>query len=167
MNDNLTELLENEWYLVRHSGETPEIALHSAIYYLIRAKDGPRLVLSEEQMNWLRQAAVERFSEIILRDLHHVNSGTPIYRGISRSIINYRRFCTFCERQNIDPSRLRQQVAEALIVFLVIELAEVSEAKRLSIINCTYHELQKFAEELGVDLNSGVSDIAAFCLSNQ
>lgn len=166
MSDNLTELLENEWYLVRHSGETPEIALHSAIYYLIRAKDGPQLVLSAEHLDWLRQAAMERFSEIILRDLHHVNSGTPIYRGISRSIINYRRFCIFCERQKIDSEGLRQRVAEALVVFLVIELAEVSEGKRLSIINCTYQELQMFAEELGVDLNSGFSDIATYCLSS-
>ena len=91
--------IENEWYIVRYSGETPEIAYNSAIYYLSRAQDGPRICLDEEQIELLKKAAVDRYAEIVLRDLQHDNCTKSIYRGIGRSIINYRRFCMFCERQ--------------------------------------------------------------------
>ncbi len=162
---SLTEILEDEWYLVRHSGETPEIALHSAIYYVTRAKDGPRATLSNEQIDMLRQAAVERFSEIVLRDLQHANSCTKAYRGIRRSIINFRRFCTFCERQSVDPDEVRRQAANALQAFLATELAEVNCGKQPSLINCSHRELQLFAEELNVDLLDGFAGIEAFCQS--
>jgi hypothetical protein len=165
MSGNLAQIFEDEWYLVRYSGETPEIALHSAIYYLTRAKDGPQVSLSKNLFDQLRQAAVERFSEIVLRDLQHANSATQAYRGINRSIINYRRFCTFCQRQNVDPGELRRQTADALQTFLTIELLEAGRTKRLSIINCTYRELRTFAEELEVDLTCRFEGISALCLS--
>ncbi len=163
MSNNLNEIFEDEWYLVRHSGETPEIALHSAVYYLTRAKDGPKVTLDKEYLDTLREAAVERFSEIILRDLQHANSGKAIYRGLNRSIINYRRFCTFCLRQNVDPSKVRRQAANALRDFLATELSEVRSGKR-SIINCNYNELLNFAGELGIDLTNSMTSIADCCL---
>ena len=150
---------------MRHSGETPEIALHSALYYLTRAKDGPRATLNKEQFDMLREAAVERFLEIVLRDLQHANCCTKTYRGLRRSIINYRRFCTFCERQKMDPGGVRRQAADALQVFLTTEHAEVSSGKRPSIINCSHRELKVFAAELGVDLINKFAGIAAYCLS--
>ena len=165
MGSNLIEILEDEWYLVRHSGETPEIALHSAIYYITRAKEGPKAKLSTEQFEMLRQAAVARFSEIVLRDLQHANSNSKTYRGIHRSIINYRRFCTFCERQMVDPDEVRRHAAHALEVFLATELAEVSSGKRPSLINCSHRELRLFAEELNVDLLDKFAGIEVFCLS--
>jgi hypothetical protein len=158
------EILENEWYLVRHSGETPEIALHAALYYITRAKDGPKLTLGEDEIDMLRNAAVERFSEIVRRDLQHVHYGTPAYRGLGRSIINYRRFCIFCKRQQITPDKVRSQAAQALQIFLTTEMAEVSSGKRPTIINCSHQELQEFAEELGVDLESNFSGISVLCL---
>lgn len=164
MDRNLTELLEDEWLLVRHSGETPEIALHSSIYYLTRAKDGPHAALSQEHLDMLQKAAIERFSEIILRDLQHANSGTRIYRGLGRSIINYRRFCTFCLRWKVEPGEIRRQVMKALEVFLATEMAIVSSGKRSSMINCSLRELQFFAEELGIDLLSKFAGIEACCL---
>jgi hypothetical protein len=164
MSSDLPAMIEDEWYLVRYSGETPEIALHSAMYYLTRAKDGPRIGLTGYQADLLRQAAIDRFGEIILRDLLHANCGTPIYRGICRTIINYRRFCTFCQRQKVDPGEMRRQVAAALDVFLATELAEISRQKRPSIINCTLQDLHIFAAELGTDLTGRLAEIAEFCL---
>jgi hypothetical protein len=164
MSSNLKEILEDEWYLVRHSGETPEIALHSAVYYLTRAKDGPKATLDKEYLNTLREAAVERFSEIILRDLRHANYGTAIYRGLNRSIINYRRFCTFCLRQKVDPGEVRKQTAEALQDFLVQELSDVRSGKP-PIIDCSHRELQIFAAELGIDLTNSFVGISDCCLS--
>lgn len=164
MDRDLTEILEDEWYLVRYSGETPEIALHAAIYFLTRAKDGPRTTLDNEQLKMFRQAAVDRFAEIVLRDLQHANCSTGKYRGIRRSIINFQRFCAFCERQQVDPGQVRRQAAEVLQVFLATELAEIHSGKRPSIINCSYLELQLFAAELGVDLLDKFTGIEAFCL---
>ena len=166
MDKNLTEILENEWYLVRYSGETPEIALHATIYFLTRAKDGPHLTLDNQQLGMYRQAAETRFSEIILRDLQHSNSNTGSYRGIRRSIINFQRFSVFCERQHVDPSQVRRQVAEALQVLLATELAEIHKEQRPSILNCSLLELQLFASELGVHLLESFPGIEAFCLAS-
>lgn len=163
MSSDLPAILEDEWYLVRHSGETPEIALHAAIYYLTRAKDGPRLSLSSHHEELLRQAAIDRFREIILRDLLHVNCGTTIYRGIHRSIINYRRFCVFCRRQQVDPGGMSRQFAAALDNFLTTELTEMGRLKRPSIVNCTFADLQIFAAELGFDLPDRLAGIAECC----
>ena len=163
MTDPLQEILENEWYIVRYSGETPEIAYNSAIYQLCRAHDGPRLGLTEEQFALLKDAAVDRFTEIILRDLQHGNSTKSIYRGICRSIINYRRFCTFCSRQNLEVSQVRRQAAQALVIFLETELTELQNQNRPTIINCTYPELQSFAGELGVELGNMASALSALC----
>jgi hypothetical protein len=163
MTDNLSEVLENEWYIVRYSGETPEIAYNSAIYQLSRAKDGPRICLTDDQLMLLKNAATDRFAEIVLRDLQHANSTRSIYRGIGRSIINYRRFCTFCSRQQLNASRVRSQAAEALPVFLKTEIKQLQAVNRPTIINCTYVELQSFARELGVELDNTCTVLAELC----
>jgi hypothetical protein len=94
------ELLENEWFVVRHSGEIPEIALHSALHYLTEDLNGPRLQLSIEELHSLQEAAATRYQEIILRDLCFENHKLTIYRGIQRAIFNWYRFVAFCERQD-------------------------------------------------------------------
>lgn len=166
MNPELRELLENEWYLVRYSGETPEIALHSAIYYLTRAKDGPHLELSSEQYQWLQVAAAERFAEIILRDLIHENSTSSAYRGPLRSIINYNRYLTFCRRQGLDATAIRLRTATALRSFLDREVAEVG-SPRPSLINCSYSQLLDFAALLKIDARELPAAIATLCSTNE
>lgn len=151
-NTKFAALLEDEWYLVRNSGETPEIALHSALYYLTLSEDGPRIILNDDQIAWLRQAAVDRFCEIIIRDLQHTNYGTPCYRGISRSIVNYRRFCNFCERQKINRLLLRNVTAVALRAFLETEMEETK--RRPSIIDCSWEALHSLASDVGIDLDA-------------
>lgn len=146
---NVEELIENEWYVVRHSGETPEIALHSALYYLTRAKDGPQVTLLPEQLKELQQAAVSRFDEIIVRDLKHENANKSIYRGVERSIVNYQRYLKFCERQELD-NQLRQRVAEQFCSFLDEESAILENESSKSIINCPFDELAQFADVLDV-----------------
>jgi len=37
--------VENECYAVRHFGEIPEIALYSALHYLTKAEENPRLAV--------------------------------------------------------------------------------------------------------------------------
>ncbi len=96
------DALEDEWYGVRHSGEIPEVALCSALYYLTHDPDGPGLRLSREQKGMLVQAAEIRYQEIVLRDLQQSTRNTTGYRGIKRSIINWQRYRIFCGRQQID-----------------------------------------------------------------
>ena len=132
----MTEVIENEWFIVRYSGETPEIAYNSAIYYLSRAQDGPRINLDEKQVKTLKEAAVERYLEIVLRDLQHANCSKSIYRGIARSIVNYHRFCMFCERQQLEVDRVKSLAAAALAVFIETEIEELQRIDRPSIINC-------------------------------
>lgn len=158
-----TETFENEWFIVRYSGETPEIAYNSAIYYLSRAKDGPRLQLDEKQVGLLKNAAVDRYREIVLRDLQHANCTKSIYRGVSRSIVNYQRFCKFCERQQLDPSVIRNNAAETLLKFLETEREQLQSTNRPTIINCTYEELQNYAVLLGVELEDRYAALEKYC----
>ena len=160
---DLTEAIENEWYIVRYSGETPEIAYNSAIYYLSRAEDGPHACLDEDQVKLLKNAAVDRYTEIVLRDLQHVNCCKSIYRGVGRSLVNYRRFCLFCRRQQLEVASVRSQAAEALLVFLETEIRQLENDNRSSIINCTLQELQDYALELGVELGSWCAALEKHC----
>lgn len=157
------EAIENEWYIVRHSGETPEIAYHSAIYYLTRAATGPQLNLAESQVCRLKSAAVERYKEIVLRDLLHTNCNTSAYRGIARSIVNYGRFSLFCARQQLADPGIRKLAASALQTFLETERALVQKGRLPSIINCSYRELQDFAALLGVPWLPGYAYLERYC----
>jgi hypothetical protein len=163
MTDELFEAIENEWHIVRHSGETPEIAYNSAIYYLTRAKGGPHIHLSDQHIIWLKEAAVERYTEIVLRDLQHFNSNKSIYRGIGRSIVNYHRFCVFCSRQQLQVEKVRDLAAEALLVFLETESARLHNTTKPSIINCTYEELVSYAALLELDLGGKYEALKGHC----
>ena len=163
MSSDLKELLENEWYIVRHSGETPEIAYNSAIYFLTRAKDGPRAQLSRGQYDTLKQAAVSRYREIVLRDLLHSNIDKPIYRGVERSRVNFARFCAFCNRQQVDETGVRRQAAEALRVFLETELQQLQDGRSPSIINCSFSDLKDYAATLGVQFDVRFHILESYC----
>ncbi len=157
------ELVENEYYIVRHSGETPEIAYNSAIYFLERAKDGPVIELTPAQRQLLQTAAVDRCEEIIVRDMFHANVGTSIYRGIVRSICNYERFIKFCNRQNLDPEAVKRNVAPIYSTFLERELHNISNGDAPTVINCTFIELREFAITLGVEFPPEYQLFQAHC----
>ncbi len=60
-------LLAEEALIILHSGEIPEIAFHSSLYYLAEDPDGPKLTLAAEEIVPLQQAVSSRYREIILR----------------------------------------------------------------------------------------------------
>ena len=122
------EVLEDEWFIVRHSGEIPEIALHSALYYLTDDPDGPRLQLSGEESEYLQEAAASRYHEIIMRDLCFENRDLTIYRGVRRAICNWHRFVAFCERQDSVSNQLRVATAEAFLTLLKKALPATGKA---------------------------------------
>lgn len=164
MSSEIDELLENEWYIVRHSGETPEIAYHSALYFLTRSKQGPGLTLTTEQIGDLQNAAMDRYREIVLRDLDHTNVDTSIYRGVARSICNYRRFCTFCKRQHLDPSEVHHLAADALKRFLSLECKRYRPGTVSQSLNCTFEELRGFAKQLEVEFCTEFFALRSVCL---
>lgn len=157
------ELLENEWFTVRYSGETPEIALHSALYYLTEDSEGPGLVLAVDEINVLRQAAADRYLEIILRDLEPANRVLPIYRGVKRSIINYHRYQSFCRRQQLDGGKIIAEVAAALLLFLAREMVAAAKEQGCPAVNCSFVELNVFAQQLGLVQETLPPAIALLC----
>ena len=65
--------IAEEAFMVLHSGEIPEIALHSSLYYLTEDPEGPGLILTAADILPLKQEVVKRYQEIILRDLEPKN----------------------------------------------------------------------------------------------
>ena len=144
-------LLAEELLIVRHSGEIPEIAFHSSLYYLCEDPAGPQVTLSQQELDSLRQQVVDRYREIMLRDLDPKNRDATIYRGLRRCIFNWERLGKFCTRQEMEIEEvLRREIAEALRCFLVQEADEVRARLRQSCLNCTREELDAFAREIGV-----------------
>ncbi|WP_136796782.1 MULTISPECIES: hypothetical protein [Desulfosediminicola] len=159
----VNDFLEDEWFVVRHSGEMPEVAYHSAIFFLTRDEEGPRLALQENEHMFLKEAAAERYREIVLRDLQAENRGTPAYRGIQRSIHNYRRFKQFCAREEFDMGRFAEKVSLSLQSILKVEAQERAEGLQSSALNCTFDELSGFADELGLDQGILSEELANLC----
>lgn len=160
-------VLENEWYAVRHSGEIPEIALCSSLYYLVEDCSGPCRELSAAQNLKLVEAAELRYREIVLRDLQYANRRKRTYRGVKRSIANWYRYEKFCGRQNVDATSFRHQVAAALLVFLSEETVDVERSRHLSSINCSFDELRSFAARLGLACSMLPEGTAEICLRTE
>ncbi len=158
-------LLEEEWYLVRDSGELPETAFHSSIYYLTAHADGPQLQLNKAQRHTLFQAAALRFIEIILRDLDFAARMSPAVRGVGRAIVNYHRFSLFCKRQGEE--RWLQQHARGKLGRGLGHFVSAAQRQPGAIINCTLSELQWFAMEIGVLLPAELEEIFTFTVGEE
>ncbi|MDH3393790.1 MAG: hypothetical protein OEL66_07260 [Desulfobulbaceae bacterium] len=141
----------DEVLILRDSGEIPEIAYHTSLYYLTEDPEGPALILDARDLARLREPVLERCRWIILRDLDPGNRQKRIYRGVARSKANWQRFKDFCRRQGLDDevAPVRREVAVALVVFLERELADAASGISSSI-NCCRAELEEFASELGI-----------------
>lgn len=146
-------LLEEEAIIVRNSGEIPEIALHTSLYFLTADADGPRLCLRDEELLLLHKAALARAREIVLRDLEPRNRDLRLYRGLARSLVNWQRLQKLCGRINRQCPGFREQVARALLAFLDNELREVGAGVRSSSVNCSASDLAAYCRELDLELS--------------
>ena len=157
------EYLDNEWFVVRHSGELPEVAFHSSLHYLTEAEDGPRLSLADHHLHGLKEAAMARYCDIILRDITVENRHASIYRGVKRAIINHQRLKRFCRRQGVGMDlEFRELAAKRLTALLAVELAEHARGEQV-LINCSFHELCSFAAEVGLDAATWPAGIEGLC----
>lgn len=156
-------MLEEEWLLVRHSGEIPEVALHASLHYLGEDAEGPHLVLTQEEIEHLQQAAVARYEEIILRDLDPGNRTRSLFRGIRRANHNWYRYVRFCERIPRSVDAFQQRTAKALLDYLHLEQAELKAGTHQASINCTAEALLTFALGLGLAAASLPQGWEALC----
>lgn len=144
-------LLEEEWLLVRHSGEIPEVALHASLHYLGQDNDGPQLILSEDEIRLLQEAALTRYQEIILRDLDVTNRDLSLFRGIRRANHNWYRYVRFSEKIGCCSTAFRATAANALLDYLQTEQREVASGNRAPSINCSADALLTFVLALNID----------------
>ena len=156
-------ILEEEWLLVRHSGEIPEVALHASLHYLGEDVEGPQLILTQEELFSLQQAALARYEEIILRDLNPANRDLSLFRGIRRANHNWYRYSRFCERIGQGIDAFLAQTAKALLSYVQLELDEVRSGARQASINCTVEALQTFTLALRLDPASLPQGWEALC----
>jgi hypothetical protein len=157
-------IIEDELFLLRDSGELPEIAYHSSIYYLTEDQDGPGLVLTESEKSLLQEAALERCQKIVLRDLVPDNRGLRMYRGPRRSIYNWQRYCKFCRRTRRPVDELfRTKVAQAFINFIQQEMRDLAEGEGSSSVNCGQEDLIFFAEQVGISPDTLENGWQALC----
>jgi len=142
--------IAEEAFIVETSGEIPEVAMHSSIYYLTEDPDGPALQLDSEDILLLKQAVAKRYRAIILRDLDPGNRDKGIYRGLARCAHNWQRLLKFCAREKIAFGAYRVKTAEALQRFLLQEIADTESGIRTSSINCSSEVVENLAGSLGL-----------------
>ncbi len=158
------ELLEDEWLIVRHSGEIPEITYHSSLYFLSVDPEGPGLKLSEAEKDCLKDAALQRYHEIVLRDIQLENFHKTIYRGVKRTIYNWHRYKAFRARQNVDCNALCETAAQILIQFLEQGTKAAGKSLPQNFLNCHFDELLAFTKELKIQHEKLTPNLAQFCL---
>lgn len=143
------QLLEEELLLIHHSGELPEVALHSSLHALCESADGPGLQLAEQELRLLHEATLQQYQRILLRDLQADNRKRPIFRGLQRAICNWHRLVCFSAKMNppVPPDPL--PVAHALLGYLRVELEDLQAGCPGGTVNCTAQEFFTFAQELG------------------
>ncbi|MCF8056296.1 MAG: hypothetical protein K9K37_06620 [Desulfocapsa sp.] len=158
------ELLVDEWLIVRNSGEIPEITFHSALFYLQEDEEGPGIELTDEEVDSLKEAALARYHEIIIRDISLENYHRSIYRGVRRTIYNWQRCQAFEERKSVSCDEFCETVVRALLLFLHDGVSAAGRTLPERFINCTVGELRKLAEDLQIKPGQLPHDIARFCL---
>ena len=158
------EILADEWLIVRHSGEIPEITFHSSLYYLTEDNEGPKLSLTETELQYLKDGAVQQYQEIILRDMTIENFHKSIYRGLRRVLYNWQRYKSFLERQKIIPDSFQSVAGNALVLFIEHGMAEAGGSLPEQFINCTIKELNELIEEMGIATERISSTVWQFCV---
>ena len=158
-------LLEDEQLIIRTSGEIPEVALHGSLYYLSCDPEGPGVILSPAEVDGLAIMAIERYREIILRDLTPENRRQRIYRGLARAAVNWQRLAKFSSSRSLCVERIKREISEALIRFLDQEIDEViSKNMAPSCVNCSRETLATMARDLELSQDALPHGWQSLCL---
>lgn len=163
---DIDALIEDEWYTVRYSGEIPEVAYHGALFHLTEEQDGPRIELQNDHKELLLEAVTQRYLDITLRDLLPENKNTGAYRGIKRSFVNWQRFVLFCKRHDIEGTRHRETIGAAFVECVQHEVGLAEKEKSPAEFNCSFSELHRFAELLGLQPTAIPGSAQHYCLGD-
>lgn len=164
--DTKKQYIEEEALIVRHSGEIPEVALHGSVYFLTTDPDGPAIHLDQNDLLHLKKIVVERYCEIIRRDLDPENRDKTIYRGLARSYANWSRLTQFCNRENFQIEEIRMEMAFLLRSFLHNEAKEVFSKERKTCINLSMASLDNYRKELGLAAKNLPENVILLCPSD-
>jgi hypothetical protein len=97
------EVLREAEIIKYEGGEIPEVFFWNSYFYLTEPPPkGLGLILNEEELLVLKRAVIERYLEIIKRDLTPENIEKPFYRGIKRAIVNLGRLKNFAEKEGLE-----------------------------------------------------------------
>ena len=97
------EVLREAEIIKYEGGEVPEVFFWNSYFYLTEPPPkGLGLILNEEELLVLKRAVIERYLEIIKRDLTPENIEKPFYRGIKRAIVNLGRLKNFAEKEGLE-----------------------------------------------------------------
>jgi len=97
------EVLREAEIIKYEGGEIPEVFFWNSYFYLTEPPPkGLGLILNEEELLVLKRAVIERYLEIIKRDLTPENIEKPFYRGIKRAIVNLGRLKKFAEKEGLE-----------------------------------------------------------------
>lgn len=146
---NKEDYLADEILIIKESGEMPEVAYHSALYFLCRDEEGPQIKLNDQDLLPLKKAICHRYRTIIKRDLTPDNRDKSIYRGMARAICNWQRLKLFCNNENFDYAGIKEEIAGEVTGFLAQEEADMADGRQSSI-NCHGEDLCLFLEEMGL-----------------
>ena len=161
--DNKKNILSEEAFLILHSGEVPEVAYYGSIHYLTEDPEGPLLNIGPLDLISLKEAVVQRYRTIILRDVTPGNRDRSVYRGLKRCAANWKRLVNFSDKRGMDISSVRMEAAEALKDFLRQEIMDVSSGKRKTCINCSYSVLTELAYGLGLSRDDLPTRVKTLC----
>jgi len=162
--DNKKNILSEEAFLILHSGEVPEVAYYGSIHYLTEDPEGPLLNIGPLDLISLKEAVVQRYRTIILRDVTPGNRDRSVYRGLKRCAANWKRLVNFSDKRSIDISSIRKEVIDALKDFLSQEIMDVSSGKRKTCINCSYSVLTELACGLGLSKDDLPERVEMLCM---
>ncbi len=146
---NIEDYLADEILIIKESGEMPEVAYHSTLYFLCQDEEGPQIQLNQPELLTLKKAVCHRYRTIIQRDLTPANRDKSLYRGMERAICNWDRLKLYCINEDFDYEEVRLEIADNLKTFLIKEREDMAQGQPTSI-NCTRDRLCHFLEEMGL-----------------
>lgn len=158
-------ILSEEAFLILHSGEIPEVAYYGSIHYLTKDPEGPLLDIGPQDLKLLKEAVVQRYKIIILRDITPENRDKSIYRGLARCAANWKRLVKFSREKGMDISSIRTETADALKNFLKREISDVRSNKSKTCINCSYSALTELTHDLELSKDDLPIGIKMLCIS--
>jgi len=149
---HIREEIEEEREIIAHAGELPEVAFHASLYFLTEDPEGPHLVLTSEEIAFLKEGVIEGYKRIILRDLNPKMRGETVFRGMERAITNYKRLKRFAEKERIDISNLIPELAQAFTIYMQTEIEDpYLKIHSLRTVNCSKEDWEWFVKELNLN----------------